>query len=280
MKSKKILSFALTVFCGCIFALSGCSAANAAKYDPSGCEAAENALTGKTIYWLGSSVTLGMKSENCSMADYISARNGVTCVKEAVSGTTLIDEEYWGKASYTVRMKEGVFDKSCKIDAFICQISTNDAKKENISKWGTVTGKAVKDISAFDVKTTLGAIEYVISYVESVWDCPIYFYSGAYFSDKGERSSRNPKGSDYKKLIEETKKIADKWNAFEEYDVRIIDLFNDEEFNGISDEKYNFYMHDPVHPYKAGYLEWWTPAFEKRLLKDFGESVGSYKNKN
>lgn len=271
MKRKKILSFALAAFCWCAFALSGCSAANDSKYNPSFCESSKNALTGKTIYWLGSSVTLGMKSENFSMADYISARDGAICVKEAVSGTTLIDEEYRGKASYTVRMKDGAFDTSCKIDAFICQISTNDAKKENVSKWGKITGENVKDITSFDVKTTLGAIEYVIAYVESVWDCPIYFYSGAYFSDKGERSSGNPKGSDYKKLIDETKKIADKWNSFDGYEVRIIDLFNDEDFNGISEEKYDFYMHDPVHPYKAGYLEWWTPAFEKALLKDFGE---------
>lgn len=271
MKRKKILSFALAMFCGCVFVLSGCSAANDSKYDPSNCTATENALTGKTIYWLGSSVTLGMKSENYSMADYIAARNGATCVKEAVSGTTLIDEEYWGKASYTVRMKDGAFDKSHKIDAFICQISTNDAKKENISKWGKITGGEVKDMSSFDVSTTLGAIEYIIAYAENVWDCPIYFYSGTYFSDKGERSSKNPKGSDYQKLIEETKKIIDKWNAFDGYEVGLIDLFGDEELNNISKEKYDFYMHDPVHPYKAGYLEWWTPAFEKRLLKDFGE---------
>jgi hypothetical protein len=29
-------------------------------------------------------------------------------------------------------------------------------------------------------------------------------------------------------------------------------------------------MQDPVHPYKKGYLEWWTPAFEKIFLEDFG----------
>ena len=66
--------------------------------------------------------------------------------------------------------------------------------------------------------------------------------------------------------------VAEKWNAVGA-DVRIIDLFNDEEFNDISGEDYDFYMHDPVHPYKAGYLKWWTPAFEKILFEDFGSEV-------
>lgn len=32
-------------------------------------------------------------------------------------------------------------------------------------------------------------------------------------------------------------------------------------------EDYALYMHDPVHPTKAGYGLWWTPKFEEALLR-------------
>ena len=34
----------------------------------------------------------------------------------------------------------------------------------------------------------------------------------------------------------------------------------------ISPEDYALYMHDPVHPTKAGYGLWWTPKFEEALI--------------
>ena len=49
----------------------------------------EDPLSGKTILWIGSSVTYGASSEKESMVDFLAARHGAVCVKEAVSGTTL-----------------------------------------------------------------------------------------------------------------------------------------------------------------------------------------------
>ena len=46
-------------------------------------------------------------------------------IKEAFSGTTLVDQNVWGQKSYITRMK--TIDTSIKPDAFICQLSTNDA---------------------------------------------------------------------------------------------------------------------------------------------------------
>jgi lysophospholipase L1-like esterase len=225
------------------------------------------------MYWLGSSVTLGMCSEEYAVADYIAAQHDVTCIKEAVSGTTLIDADAgWGKKSYVYRLQNSTnFSKEQKIDAFVCQISTNDAKSENVDNWGRLTSLKATNIDAFNVKTTLGAMEYIVAYVEQTWDCPIYFYSGSYFGNTGERGSSNPKGSDYAKLVQKTRDLAEKWNEIEGYEVRVIDLFNDEEFNNITDEQYGAYMKDPIHPYKRGYVEWWTPAFEKVFLEDFGK---------
>lgn len=244
---------------------------NGAKYDVSTCTVNEDSpLKGKTFYWLGSSVTLGMCSNNQAVADFLAASNGATCVKEAVSGTTLFDDEHKGQPSYVSRLQSSeVFDKNAKIDAFICQISTNDAKAEYSALWGSAGSSTNPDPSSYDAGTTAGALDFVITYVEQVWDCPIYFYSGANFTDSGVRRSKDPSPENYQNIISLTRQVAKKWNGVEGYDVRIIDLFNDEQFNAIPDEDYKIYMHDAVHPFKAGYKLWWTPAFEEVLYADF-----------
>lgn len=53
--------------------------------------------------------------------------------------------------------------------------------------------------------------------------------------------------------------IKDKWN------IEVIDMWNDTNFNNISEEQRALYMADKIHPTKAGYLEWWTPVFNEKL---------------
>ena len=63
-------------------------------------------LEGKLFYFLGSSVTYGAASDGESMADFLAALTGCTCVKEAVSGTTIFDDgktDNTGTKSYTRR---------------------------------------------------------------------------------------------------------------------------------------------------------------------------------
>ncbi len=50
--------------------------------------------------------------------------------------------------------------------------------------------------------------------------------------------------------------------------IGVIDLWNNEEMNAVSDEDYDLYMYDSIHPTQAGYLEWWTPVIEEELLSD------------
>ena len=66
--------------------------------------------------------------------EYLAARDGIVYVKEAVSGTTLVDN---GETSYIARMKANIPDQ--KADLFICQLSTNDA----------TTGQPMGEISGF-----------------------------------------------------------------------------------------------------------------------------------
>jgi hypothetical protein len=53
----------------------------------------------------------------------------------------------------------------------------------------------------------------------------------------------------------------------EKWGIEIIDLWNDEKLNDITDDKRELYMADPVHPTQAGYLLWWTPVIEKKLYE-------------
>ncbi len=54
------------------------------------------------------------------------------------------------------------------------------------------------------------------------------------------------------------------------WEVMVIDMWNDSDFNSIDQNQRGLYMADSIHPTQAGYLEWWTPYFEQALLLEFG----------
>ena len=242
--------------------------ANDERFAPENVTMRENSpLKGKKIYWLGSSVTHGASSEQDSMADYLAALTGCISVKEAVSGTTIFDDGSAGSKSYTKRLTDGtIFKKDEKIDAFICQIPTNDAWGDRAKYRGKMTDAYEIDINAFDKKTTLGGVEFIIAYAAETWGCPVYFYSGSWFGDEGPRKSGNPTGTAYGELVRQVKEVVNKWSELG-YDVGVIDLFNDESFNShVSDEYYAWATSDAIHPKRTGYLQWWTPYFEQYLI--------------
>ncbi len=198
-------------------------------------------IAGQHIAYLGSSVTYGAGSCRLSFVEYLACMTQTTYVKEAVSGTTLVDN---GKKSYISRMKN--MDKSEKFDLFIVQLSTNDATK----------GLPLGDLSEsgeYDTQTICGAIEYIIGYVKETWDCPIMFYTSAYYESEN-----------YKKMVSKLLQIKEK------HGIGVIDLYSNEEFNNISKEKYKLYTRDEIHPTKAGYLEWWAPQMEKEIYDYLG----------
>lgn len=206
-------------------------------------------LEGKTYLFLGSSVTYGYGSDGESMADFIAKRNSCTVIKEAVSGTTLadIDDDKKGK-SYVKRLEEYIAssDKAEHLDAFVCQLSTNDMY--DTASFGTVTDESVTNKDEFVKETTYGAIEYIIALVKETWNCPIVFYT-----------NNNIPNENYETMISALHQIETKWS------ISVIDLYNDTDFNNITDEQRALYMTDNVHPTKAGYRDWWTPKFEECL---------------
>ena len=201
-------------------------------------------LEGKKLIFLGSSVTYGHASNGVSFVEDIAARNGCTARKEAVSGTTLVDDR---EDSYIARMKQ-IDDPTA--DLFVCQLSTNDASKGKAL--GTVSvGFEEKD---FDTSTVAGAIEYIIAYARKKWNCHVAFYTNPKFDSEA-----------YAVMVSLLYAIQKKWK------IAIIDMWSDGNFNNITAEQRARYMADPVHPTRSGYLEWFTPYFENSLSQIIAE---------
>lgn len=219
------------------------SKGNDEKYSVKNTQVLENSpIENKTIIFLGSSVTYGATSKGESFVDYLEKEDGITAVKEAVSGTTLVDN---GDSSYVSRMK--AIDKSIEADAFICQLSTNDATKRK--PLGEISDST--DINTFDTSTIIGAMEYITAYAKDTWNCPVIFYTGTKYS------------SDYYgEMVNALLKLQEKW------DIGVIDLWNSEEMNAVSSEDYKLYMVNGIHPSRAGYKLWWTPQIQKYLYEN------------
>lgn len=198
----------------------------------------DETLKGKTVIFLGSSVTYGAASLGESFADDLSARLQCNVVKEAVSGTTLSTTS---PNSYVTRLDN---IKTRQADLFICQLSTNDASQKK--PLGEVTDS--ERMEDFDTDTVAGAMEYIIAYAKDKWDCPVVFYT-------------NPKydSDEYAAMVELLYEIRDKWG------IGVIDLWT--ELPEITEEERALYMADAIHPTRAGYLEWWTPVMEKDIIE-------------
>lgn len=202
----------------------------------------DNPLNGKNLCILGSSVVYGTASLGDAVGEYLAARFGCTLTKEAVSGTTLVDE---GETSYIQRMLNNL-DVDASFDLFICQLSTNDATQ------GKPLGEISegKSLDAFDTATVTGAMEYVICYVQQTWNCPVVFFTGSHFESEA-----------YDAMVDRLMALKEKW------DIGVLDLWSDAEFNSISDETRALYMNDEIHPTRAGYRDWWGPEMERQLLE-------------
>ena len=119
-------------------------------------------LNGKTVLFLGSSVTYG--AGNYSFADVMVSVCGIKGIKEAVSGTTLADRD---ETSYVSRLKK--VDPKTNVDLFICQLSTNDA---------------ALNVPISEVEKSL---RFIVEYVRATYSCPVAFYTGTYFENENYR---------------------------------------------------------------------------------------------
>ena len=175
--------------------------------------------------------------------EYFGSRFDCTYTKEAVSGTTLVDN---GKSSYVQRMLKNL-DTQTKYDLFVCQLSTNDATKK--LPLGEVADGT--DLESFDTSTVTGAMEYIICYAQNTWQCPVVFYTGSKYDSV-----------EYEAMVRRLEELQKKWG------ILILNLWDDKEFNSISEVQRSLYMNDKIHPTKAGYRDWWCPEMERQLLSN------------
>ena len=203
----------------------------------------DNPLNGKHIVFLGSSVTYGAASNGVSFVDFLAEKMGCRVTKEAVSGTTLVDD---APDSYICRMKK--LNPEMKVDLFVCQLSTNDATQ--MKDLGETC--RTYDMDDFNTLTVAGAIEYIIAYARKTWKCPVAFYT-----------SPRDDSARYAAMVGLLQTIRRKW------DIALIDLWNDSIFNDITAGQRSRYMADPIHPTREGYLEWWTPYFKRVIVPAF-----------
>lgn len=201
-----------------------------------------SSLRGKKIIFLGSSVTFGFGKEGESFVEYLKLVDGLDTVKEAVSGTTLVDKVTYGRQSYITRLK--TIDTGIIADAFVCQLSTNDATMKK--PMGQISESM--ELNDFDTQTVTGAMEYVIAYAKKTWNCPVAFYTNSRYDSK-----------EYDAMVKRLYELQKKW------DIVILDMWNDVDFNALTEEKRELYMTDRIHPTRAGYRDWWLPRFEEFL---------------
>lgn len=195
---------------------------NSSKYDPDKLEADLNSpLKDKSICFLGSSVTRGYGSMDVSFVELLAKECSLTYIKEAVNGTTLVNDK---EDSYVNRLYS--IDKNLHFNAFVVQLSTNDASKN----------KEFGDYKSNDDHTIAGAINTIIDYVRSNYNCPILFYTNPDYQN--ER---------YEKMVELLLQISKERNIY------VLELYHDEKFNAEIKRKKNLYMSDDIHPTKAGY---------------------------
>lgn len=198
-------------------------------------------LKNGNICILGSSVVYGASSQQYAVGEYLAARFDAQLTKEAVSGTTLIDN---GEKSYIQRMLKNI-DPNEQFDLFVCQLSTNDATLE--SSLGEIVGST--NLNDFDTSTVIGALQYIICYARQTWDCPVVFFTGSRYDSPA-----------YEAMVQRLLELE------EQYDIGVLDLWSGDEFNNISEEQRKLYMSDDIHPTKAGYRDWWGPEMERQLL--------------
>lgn len=186
------------------------------------------------LYFLGSSVTYGSATNGHSFVEELAKITGWECVKEAVSGTTLAVRENDGNFSYVARLKK--FDTNRRTSKLIVQLSTNDAT-QNVP-----LGRISED-GNYDIKTVIGAIEYIVAYAKSVWNCEVVFYTNPYFDN-----------SNYEKMIAALYEVQKKCG------IGIVDFYNMQ----VDTTTLSSYMSDAIHPNEKGYC-WMSEIFIRYL---------------
>lgn len=192
-------------------------------------------------YFLGSSVTYGSATGGRSFVEEIAALYPIAYNKQAISGTTLVDN---GADSYVQRLVN-CFDPTVAPDRLIVQLSTNDASQNK--PLGTVSDS--KNSADFDQTTVIGAMEFIIAYAKETWDCPVAFYTNPYYNN-----------ATYEKMIDALYQLKEKWG------IMIFDFYYYMDMEELPAATLSSYMADSIHPNATGYK--WMAGIMGKMLMD------------
>lgn len=202
-----------------------------------------------TFFFLGSSVTYGATTNGKSFVENVANDLSCNVIKEAVSGTNLADTK---SGSYVDRFLKKV-DVAQQYDHFIIQLSTNDAT--NKIPYGSVSTNYMSD--SFDTKTTAGAIEFLIAYIDENFGSEITFYTNPYYQN--ER---------YAQLVSLLDEIVAKWDF-----VHVLDYYRYTDMEPLDEATLKSYMSDNIHPNEKGY-KWMSGIMEDHLVKVYEDNHG------
>ena len=213
----------------------------------------DSGLSGLTAYVLGSSVAFGSAARGVSFADDLAATYGVRVTKQTVPGTTLSTAR---KNCYVERLE--LLPQSAP-DVLIVQVSTNDAAHPR-----AVIGSPSDVGSA----TAAGALVTIVRRARARWgaDLPVVLFTGSRFSPRHRARRR------YEDLVAIATVVATREGA------TVLDLYTGllrlpgrqpvtlaSFTNDLSADRRALLMSDDIHPTRAGYRDWWTPAFVEAL---------------
>ncbi len=233
---------AASVTASALYSVGAFKSGNNSKYDTSTLEKApDSTLTDETIVFLGSNLLTGSKASGDTFVEYLKQSDGINAAVYAREGATLIQS---GRDSL-VSLIETIPTKDANPAMLVCEIPYADGAGR--SRIGKLT-EGFYD-NEYKTRTVIGAMEYIISYSQSKWGCPVVFFTCLPNDVKH-----------YEKIMDAARQVADKWN------VEIIDFYNDP-LMVLDDEKRALYMASDANPTKAGYKELFTPKFREFLLK-------------
>lgn len=218
------------------------SSGNSKQYSVDKAQTSQNTeITDKEILFLGSSFTNGYKSDGESFVDYLQKVNGVYPLKLSENKSKMIGDK---KDCYIPRLKE--LSKEHRPHFFMCELSPYDAMGK--MKMGELADNY--RIDSFDTTTLIGTLEYIVCYAQETWRCPVIFYT-----------CPNVEDEDYEDMIKALEQVCDKWN------LKMLDLYNDDDFKTLDDKEMKLYFDEPFCPTKAGYKELITPKFEDFIIE-------------
>lgn len=217
---------------------------------------ADNELTGKTVYFLGSSITYGLSSQGESFADYVCKQCGAVCHKRTYSGTTMALCKDKPKLSYVERLTSDPFEGTP--DIFLCQLSLNDANHG--IRLGTLHNElpSLESMNLGQIDTVAEAIEYITAFVQAKWpDCQIAFFT-----------VKNNGSAQYNEMVKMLNTAKAKWgqNQYGKNLIEVLDIWNNKSFMNVKGETLQLYMRDKNHPTRAGYKICWLPEVRNFLL--------------